>query len=264
LFDATSASAGSLPVELATLYDGALALPAPCLYANFVSTLDGVVALDAGTAASGGIISGRNEADRFVMGLLRAFAEAVVVGAGTVRAEGGRALWTPAHIFPAAAGPYRTLRQQLGRVQDPLLVIVTARGDLDPSGQALQVGALVLTTKEMEAGLRARVPSASRVLGISHGPRLELADVFMVLESEGHRTILTEGGPTLFSEMVAAGRVDELFLTVSPALAGGKDRRSYGLIHGVDLGAQLKWADLRSVRQHDSHLFLRYRLKDAA
>ncbi|HYU63230.1 MAG TPA: dihydrofolate reductase family protein, partial [Verrucomicrobiae bacterium] len=64
-----------------------MAIPEGRVYANFVSSIDGIVALEAGTAPSGGIISGRNEADRFVMGLLRAFADAVLVGAGTVRAE---------------------------------------------------------------------------------------------------------------------------------------------------------------------------------
>ncbi len=223
-----------------------------------------MVALESGTAASGGIISGRNQADRFVMGLLRAFADAILVGAGTVRAEGGRALWTPQYIFPEAADGYRALRQQFRRATDPRLVIVTARGDLDPSVRALQVGALVLTTKEMEAALRTRLPAASRVIGISSGPRLRLGDVLAVLESEGHRTILTEGGPTLFGELVAAGHVDELFLTVSPALAGHKNDRMFGLVHGVDFGTQLKWASLQSARKHDSHLFLRYRLKEAA
>ncbi len=92
------------------------------MYANFVSSIDGIVALEAGTAPSGGIISGRNEADRFVMGLLRAFADAVLVGAGTVRAEGGKALWTTEYIFPAAAKAYADLRQVLRREKIPRLV----------------------------------------------------------------------------------------------------------------------------------------------
>ncbi|TME87430.1 MAG: hypothetical protein E6I43_03265, partial [Chloroflexi bacterium] len=89
MFEAPDLPDRSLHPELAELYDGGLAIPEGHVYANFVSSIDGIVALEAGTAPSGGIISGRNEADRFVMGLLRAFADAVLVGAGTVRAEGG-------------------------------------------------------------------------------------------------------------------------------------------------------------------------------
>ncbi|GAC1480500.1 MAG: hypothetical protein PVSMB9_05250 [Candidatus Dormibacteria bacterium] len=198
------------------------------------------------------------------MGLLRAFADAILVGAGTVRAEGGRALWTPQFIYPAAADGYRELREQLRRAQDPVLVIVSARGDLDPSDRALQQGALVLTTKASESRLRASLPSASRVLAISEDARLEPDQVMRALHAEGHRSILTEGGPGLFGQLVQAGLVDELFLTISPVLAGQKDSQSFGLIHGTDFGRDLKWARLSSVRRHESHLFLRYQLKDTA
>src|SRR5207245_206468 len=115
LFDVLDRSEGALPPPLAKLYDGDLWIPDGCVYANFVSSIDGIVALEGGTAPSGGIISGRNEADRFVMGLLRAFADAVLLGAGTVRAEGPRALWTPEFIFPAATDGFRALRHSLKR-----------------------------------------------------------------------------------------------------------------------------------------------------
>lgn len=222
------------------------------------------MALEGGTAPSGGIISGRNESDRFVMGLLRAFADAVVVGAGTVRAEGGRALWTPEFIFPAAADGFRALRAALKRGQAPRLVIVTARGELDPSERALEVGALVLTTTRSADRLRKVLPKASEVRAISEADRIEVGDIFQAVHAEGYRTILTEGGPQLFGELVANGRVDELFLTVSPVLAGRKGEGSFGLIHGVDFGRSPRPGRLLSVRRDDSHLFLRYRLKHAA
>ncbi len=198
------------------------------------------------------------------MGLLRAFADVILVGAGTVRAEGGTALWTPQYIYPAAAGGYQALRQKLGRAPDPALAIVTARGELDPSTKAIQQGALVLTTTEAEPALRRRLPSTNRVIAVSPGPRLDPRQVIATLSSEGHRSILTEGGPSLFGELVEAGRVHELFLTVSPTLAGQAENQSFGLIHGVDFTKRLKWIALQSVRQHESYLFLRYRLKEAA
>lgn len=221
------------------------------------------MALEGGAAPSGGIISGRNEADRFVMGLLRAFADAVLVGAGTVRAEGGRALWTPEYIFPSAAEAFTALRRALRRDKTPRLVIVTASGDLNPTERALEVGALVLTTTGSADRLRRLLPKATEVRAISSADRIDVQDIFGALQADGYRTILTEGGPTLFGQLIGRDRVDELFLTVSPALEG-QSGRSFGLIHGVDFGRTPKRSRLLSVRRHESHLFLRYRLKHAA
>ena len=251
---------GSLPPQLAGLYDGSLSIPEGSVYANFVSSIDGIAALEGGSAPSGGIISGRNEADRFVMGLLRSFADAVLVGAGTLRAEGGRALWTPDFIFPAAAAAYRLLRQMLGRDASPRLVIVSARGELNPADRALQAGALVLTTAAAAGRLREVLPNAAEVRAVSEADHLEVGDIFDAVQAAGHRTILTEGGPKLFGQLVADDRVDELFLTVSPVLSGRKDHRSFGIIDDVDFGRVHKRSRLLSVRRHESHMFMRYRL----
>ena len=245
---------------LAKLYDGGLTIRDGAVYANFVSSIDGIVALEGGTAPSGGIISGRNEADRFVMGLLRAFADAVLVGAGTVRAEGGKALWTPDYIFPVATEAFTALRRSLKRQKTPRLVIVSARGDLNPSDRALQAGALILTTAAAAGRLRKVMPNATEVRAISEADHLEVGDIFDAVQAEGHRTILTEGGPKLFGQFVADDRVDELFLTVSPVLVGRKDDRSFGIIDDVDFGRMPKRSRLLSVRRHESYLFLRYRL----
>jgi len=222
------------------------------------------VALEGGTVPSGGIISGRNEADRFVMGLLRAFADAVLVGAGTVRAEGARALWTPEYVFPLSADSFRALRQTLKREGAPRLVIVSARGELDPSYRALQAGALVLTTVNAAPRLRGRLPSVTEVRAVSDTDQIDVNQIPDLLEAEGYHRILSEGGPRLFGQLVANDRVDELFLTVSPVLAGQKGDRSFGLVHGVDFGRVPKQGRLVSVRRHGSHLFLRYRWEGAA
>ena len=256
--------AGTLPPPLDEWYDGSLGIEQGCVYANFVSSIDGIVALERGAAPSGGIISGRNEADRFVMGLLRAFADAVLVGAGTVRAEGGSALWTPDYIFPAAAKPFAALRTALRRQASPRLVIITARGELDPSERALQAGALVLTTARSAERLRKLMPRATEVRAISDTDRIDVDDIFDALQADGYHTILSEGGPHLFGELVASDRVDELFLTASPVLAGQKGDESFGLIRGVDFGRTPRRTRLLSVRRHESHLFLRYRLEHAS
>ncbi|TME75950.1 MAG: hypothetical protein E6I47_15135 [Chloroflexi bacterium] len=260
LFEAAGLPDHALPPQLAELYDGGLAIPEGHVYANFVSSIDGIVALEAGTAPSGGIISGRNEADRFVMGLLRAFADAVLVGAGTVRAEGGKALWTPDYIFPAAAKAYADLRQALKREKTSRLVIVCGSDALDPSEPALEAGALVLTTAASAKRLRAILPKATDVRALSDSDSIDVDDIFEALHADGYRTILSEGGPQLFGELVSRDRVDELFLTVSPVLEGQSDQ-SFGMIRGVDFGRMPKRSRLLSVHRHESHLFLRYQLE---
>jgi riboflavin biosynthesis pyrimidine reductase len=230
------------------------------VYGNFVSSVDGIVALESGAAPSGGIISGRNPADRFVMGLLRAYADAVLVGAGTVRAEGGKALWTPDFIFPDAADDFKELRHSLKMDVSPRLVIVTARGDLDPKERALGAGALVLTTDAGLDRLHGRLPSATNIRSLSSGSALDLKTILEALRADGFKTILTEGGPKLFGQLLMDGLVDELFLTVSPSLVGREGDQSFGLVQGVDFGRHPKWSRLLSVRRHESHLFLRYKL----
>ena len=252
-----------MPAPLDNIYDGGLTITDGSVYANFVSSIDGIVALEGGTAASGGIISGRNEMDRFVMGLLRAFADAVLVGAGTVRAEGRKAMWTSEYVFPAATEAFTTLRRSLQREKTPRLVIVTARGDLEPSQRSLQVGALVLTTMAAAPRLRKALPQATEVRAVSDGDSVGIDEIFATLQAEGYRTILTEGGPHLFGQLVARHRVNELFMTVSPKLVGRHDR-SFGLIRGVDFGRTFKGGQLLSVRRADSYLFLRYALENAA
>lgn len=253
-------TAGALPPKLSELYDGGLEIPDGAVYANFVSSIDGIVAIEEGKAPSGGIISGRDPADRFVMALLRAFADAVLVGAGTVRAEGGRALWTPDFIFPDAAAAFRELRERLRRDAAPRLVIVTGSGDLDPADRALQAGALVLTRKETANRLKGTLPAATEVRAIGD-EQIEPKDIFRLLRAEGLRTILTEGGPRLFGQLVKSNHVDQLFLTVSPALAGQRGGQSFGIILGVEFGRSPKWGRLLSIHRHESHLFLRYALK---
>jgi len=95
-----------LPADLEHVY-GRLGFSTPVVYSNFVSSLDGVVTLGSQPSA-GSIISGKYAADRFLMGLLRACADAVVIGAGTMRATPGH-LWTPAHVFPELATEFIAL-----------------------------------------------------------------------------------------------------------------------------------------------------------
>jgi riboflavin biosynthesis pyrimidine reductase len=138
-------------------------------------------------------------------------------------------------------------------------VIVTARGDLNPADRALQAGALVLTTTASASRLRTTLPRATEVRAVSETDSIAVDEIFGALNGDGYRTILTEGGPQLLGQLVSRGRLDELFLTVSPVLAG-QAGDSFGLLRGVDFGRAPKPSRLLSVRRHESHLFLRYQL----
>jgi len=232
LFESARRGLG-LPAPLSRAYGADLWLEPQCVVANFVESVDGVVALPDAKGESGGIVSGGSDADRFLMGLLRACADAVLIGAGTLRAA-PRDLWFPESIFPPAAPLYAELRALLGFAEAPALYVVSGSGQVDPDHPALRQGGRVLAGK--------RAP----------------AEIVAALRRDGRRRILCEGGPGLFGELLAARLVDELFLTLSPRLFGrwrGDSRK--GLAEARDLaGAPL---ELLSLRRNGSHLFLRYR-----
>jgi riboflavin biosynthesis pyrimidine reductase len=193
------------------------------------------------------------------MGLLRALADAVLIGAGTLRAAPD-SLWTPGYIFPDAAAEFAELRRGLGKDADPRLVVLTASGRLEPHHPALEAGALVVTTRAGAAALRRRLPGSSSIVASGDGSNVDLAEMVAALRGEGHDTLLTEGGPTVIGGLLEAGLLDELFLTLSPILAGRSAASGRpGLVDGFDLlPSRTTSAVLWSARQHGSHLFLRY------
>ena len=255
LFERDGLPRFGLPAALAEIYGGDFGLARPVLYANFVSSVDGVVALPEG-GESGRIVSGNSEADRFVMGLLRAAADAVLIGAGSFRKADGDP-WHPESVYPAAGASFAELRRQLGLRPHPLLVVVTASGNIDLAHPALR-DCLVITTPTGEARLRGALPSGGRIAVIEaqHMGGRALLDL---LHAQGLQGVLTEGGPSLVGQLLEEGLVDDLFLTTSPRLFGrwsGDGRKS--LVEGIDLGGRS--LTLSSVRRHESHLFLRYSL----
>jgi riboflavin biosynthesis pyrimidine reductase len=261
LFEAPELPEFDLPAGLVEAYGGPLGFSEPRLYANFVASLDGVVAIP-GEMQSNRMISANSEADRFVMGLLRACADAVLVGAATMLGS-PQTLWTAEHAYPRAAQLYGELRRGRRRSPRPTLAVLSGSGSLDPRHPALEEGALVLTSEHGAARLRGRLPRATTILAIGAEARLDPAVAVGALRRRGHELILSEGGPTTFGALVAAGLVDELFLTTSPLLAG----RSPGSLrpalaeHAEFLPATTVEAKLLTLRRAGSHLFARYRLQ---
>lgn len=261
LYERAGLPAWSLPPVLADVYGGDLGFRQPRVYANFVASMDGVTALGPEYPSSGSAISGHDPADRFVMGLLRACADVVLIGAGTLRATPGH-LWIPAHVCPAAADGYAAFRQSQGRAGDPQLAVVTARGDIPTGHPALCSGALILTTAAGARRLRGRLPPACTILDLGDRPELPPADVLAAVRSRGGSMVLTEGGPRLLGQLAAGRLLDELFLTISPVLAGRGDTPRPGLVTGRELlPGRTEPAGLLTVRRHGSYLFLRYAMR---
>ena len=267
LLDGNGRDEFPLPPELAALY-GPLRFPLrkgrPYVIGNFVTTMDGVASLSAPGLSGGGPISGSNPHDRMVMGLLRSVADAVIVGAGTLRSVPSH-LWTAEHIYPPLSDSYRQLRITLGKKASPLNVIVTARGEIDLDLPVFRSGAvqvLVVTTPEGARRVRERGLPASVVIGEAGegdaiGAREVLSAVGRILPGE---IVLVEGGPRLMGDFFAGKCLDELFLTLSPQVAGrdGSVERP-GFVAGKRFGPEHPlWGTLAGVKRAGSHLFLRY------
>jgi len=262
-----------LPPALSTLY-GRLSFPShpgrPRVVGNFVTTLDGVVALNEPGNAGGGDISGFNQHDQLVMGLLRALADAVIVGAGTLRSV-PQHRWTAQYIYPPLADAYQQLRSSLGKSAPPLNVIVTARGEVSldlPVFRSGEVPVLLVTTAQGAERIRAqRLPPSVQLSAIqSAGPLSARAILEAVRLARQCDVILVEGGPHLMGDFFAEQCLDELFLTLAPQIAGrdGQSERP-GLVMGRRFAPEHPlWGTLMGVKRGGSHLFLRYAFDAAA
>jgi riboflavin biosynthesis pyrimidine reductase len=255
LFEQSGLPSFEIPEPLLNRYSGALGFGKVCLFANFVASLDGIVALP-GDKESGQIISDRNPADRFVMGLLRACSDAVLIGAGTYNKSSGH-VWSAERIYPLASEWFLHARAQLGLSSQPMLVLLTNRGEIDLTEPAAR-DALVITSTAGAEKLRQRAPGSARIVALG-SETVNLTRALDFLRAEGLSRVLTEGGPSLFASLVGERLLDELFVTCAPALFGrfpGDQRKA--LAEGLDLGRTP--CELLSARRHGSLLFLRYLL----
>jgi len=265
-----------LPPRLSRLY-GSLRMPLergrPHVISNFVTTLDGVVSLNVKGHASGADISGGSAQDRMVMGLLRAIADVVIVGAGTLAVDRHH-VWTAEGILPGLADEYRRLRAALGKRGPPLQAIVSGSGRLDLGLRVFasgEVPSLIVTTaagaKRLRKqrtpdsveirGVRSRSTSATRDRTGAIRARSILGEVSRVSAA---KLILVEGGPRLLGDFYAEHLLDEQFLTLAPQLAGrGVDDQRISLIMGQTFAPRSPlWGTLVDLRRGGSHLFLRY------
>ncbi|MCU1545815.1 MAG: pyrimidine reductase family protein [Homoserinimonas sp.] len=212
----------------------------PWLRANFVSSLDG-----AGTHA--GVSAGLGTAaDKRVFALLRRLADVIIVGAGTVRAEGYRGMrldgasvnWRKAHGLPS----------------EPVFAVVSSNLNFDPAVfDGYPVRPLVLTGAAAPGERLAALSGVADII-VCGEDRVDIQALRQALVLRGLTQLHSEGGPSLFGALIADGAVDELCLTLSPLLEGGDAPR---ITRGA---AEMQRAmELRHVlASDDGTLLLRY------
>ncbi len=273
LFETKRGKLLPLPPTLARLY-GCLRMPLtrsqPHVFSNFVSSLDGVVSLSMKGHASGPDISGFNAQDRMVMGLLRAVADVVIVGSGTLNTD-RRSVWTAQAIFPELAEEYQLLSQALGKREAPLNVIVSGSGEINlrlPVFTSGKVSALIVTTTAGAKRLcQQNVPDSVEIRAVRRRTNTIPASAILdeVCRVNPGKLILVEGGPRLLGDFYAAQLVDEQFLTLSPQIAGRDtgDRRLSLVMGKLFAPRDALWGNLVDVRRGSSHLFLRYSFSES-
>jgi riboflavin biosynthesis pyrimidine reductase len=204
------------------------------------------------------MISDKRDEDRFVMGLLRACADAVFMGAGTLRLTPGHR-WTAEHVYPALTAEWAQLRASLGKPAEPLLAVVTHSGDLDVAHPAIRAGALILTTTVGKRRLEPHLPGTCELIAWDT-PAVDLRLALQLLRDRGFNLLLSEAGPNVTSQLIDQDLLDELFLTVSPLTAGrSPESRRPAFDDGIAfLPERRVRARLMTLRRAGDYIFARY------
>jgi len=213
----------------------------PFVFVNMVSTIDGRAQVSGRTRDLG------DEADLEMLLELRSIADAVLIGTGTLRAEGYARL--------VGSEERRARRVAAGLAPDPTAVLLSRGLDL-PWDAGLFADAeqpvLVYTGSEAE------VPETVAPVEVVHLPDPSPAAALADLRARGVAALLTEGGPTLNSALLGAGLVDELFLTIAPLITGEGD--AIRIVEGDGIDPALRARPVWVLRAR-GELFLRYALQ---
>jgi riboflavin biosynthesis pyrimidine reductase len=212
----------------------------PWVLANMVAGLDGSLAVD------GKVGELSSAVDRRLFVHLRGLSDAVMVGAGTARAEG----YGPVRLPPLV----REQRQRAGRPPTPPLVVVSRSLELDPAAPmfAGPVRPIVLTAGAAPGDRRAALAEVADVV-VAGEDRVDLGTALAELHARDVDVLLTEGGPTLLAELVDDDLLDELCMTLAPVLGGDP----FTMAVGGGARRLARYA-LASAAEADGELYLRY------
>lgn len=212
----------------------------PYLYSNFAVTLNGLAAIDGRSGAIG------SDTDTEMLMALRYSADAVLVGAGTVRDE------QYGQLLPS--DELKKRRSSQGRAEQPLAVVLTGSMDLPWEAGLFSSGegrVLIATSSDAEP---AQTSTPVDVMRFSD--ELDLAALLKALQSKhGISTVLCEGGPSLHADLIDSGLIDEMFVTLGNLLGPGEGPRLTSGLGGSPRNLELVW-----LAEASGELFSRYRL----
>ena len=231
----------SLPPEFQDVYGGdwQYQVPAnrPYVYSNFVQSRDGRISFSLPDQSSGAEVSGFNLHDKWLMGLLRARADAVIVGDNTLNIEPDH-IWTHQYICPKETA-FSSLRASENLAPAPLQTLLSLEGNFNPSLPVFardDLNIVIFTTARGRENAKNLEGVAAKVDLPDVGTEtVNLMRVMQVLHSDYKvKTLLCEGGPRVYGSMIAAKLVDEEFLALSSIVIGQDASRSRpGLIEGA-------------------------------
>jgi len=261
----------SLSATLQQTYQGTWAIPKDrrYCYSNFALSRDGRVSFSEPDHMGGGDVSGFNRHDQWLMALLRARADAIVMGDRTLDIEPEH-LWTSAYIYPDDAAAFAELRTQEGRTRHPLAVFLSFTGEIKADARVFDeddMHVLIATTSHAADIAKQQLEHSSAQVTVlalddAHATGVSLPALFDILESDYNvRTILCEGGPRAYASLIAAQLLDEEFLALCPNVIGSSaDKYRPGLVEGVTFSAgHAPQSQPLSLRRANHHLFLRSR-----
>jgi riboflavin biosynthesis pyrimidine reductase len=263
-------SSQGLPEAFRRAYGGDWLFDAPTdrpyMYSNFVQSRDGRISFGIPGQSGGGEVSNFNVHDQWIMGLLRARADAVIVGDVTLKIEPDH-IWTHQYICPRETA-FDDLRISFGVASNPLQTFLSLEGEFDPSLPVFaraDLHIVIFTTARGRDRAQNLDGVAAKVdlpeVGID---RVDLNRVMQVLYQDYKvKTLLCEGGPRVYGSFVAAKLIDEEFLTLSPVVIGQNAERSRpGLIEGVAFTPESAPRSIPiSIKRAGDYLFLRSKLE---
>jgi riboflavin biosynthesis pyrimidine reductase len=277
LFDDDTASVGMpLHPRFAEAYAGEWRIPEPrdgrpYTTINFVVSRDGRISYAEPGAVGGSSVAAGSHPDLWLMGLLRARCDAVLMGDGTVRAEPDH-VWTPTYLGDADAPAFEWLRVAEGRRPVALHVLCSLTGEIERHWAAVQrddVELVVATTAGVAEVARSRLAGRAGTEVVAFGDdRVDTAALGRWLLAERDvRSLLCEGGPHLYGSMLVDGAVDDEFVTLSPVIVGGiatSGARRPSLVEGVGFEpGNSPAARPISLRRAGDHLMVRSRIVPA-
>jgi riboflavin biosynthesis pyrimidine reductase len=215
--------------------------PGRALRMDFIASLDGSIAVGGRSAGL------QSPGDQRVFRVLRAVADVVLVGHGTASAEG--------YGLVGAGSPLGRLRERLGRPPVVPIAVVSRRASLAPGDELAAPGTLLITCAAADGGRRAALADAGVDVLVCGEADVDLRRALDELGARGLQQVTCEGGPQLLRTALDAGVVDELDLSLSPALVGDRAR-----LLDAPLGGVVR-TELRQLLEEDGVLFARYAVR---